>query len=204
MDPKLLQKDLDEMLVLFKEMGLHPNASKTKFMIFRGAPAPRALNKVKYDKIRRSKRIQLGMPHRQEWRKRLTTCRICGKRLMNAALGRHMKDQHKITSEKYKEREDSVRGNYCLDFKKGMFNKCPVVNCSGGARDKFGMYCHFCLIHPRADIIIEQDGELPKCIKCGMRVADLNKHVDSYTCRKGSMRRINEVRQKEQAAAEKV
>ena len=43
MDPKLLQKDLDEMLVLFKEMGLHPSATKTKFMVFRGAPAPRAL-----------------------------------------------------------------------------------------------------------------------------------------------------------------
>ena len=138
------------------------------------------------------------MVSRCDWGKKITTCRICGKKLTNAALGRHMKDQHKIAPTKYREREEDVRGNFCINFKKGIFNKCPVVNCSGGARDKFGMYRHFCLIHPRADIIIEQDGLLQKCNKCGMRVMDINKHIDSYTCKKGASQRINEVRQDNQ------
>ena len=154
------------MLTIFKEMGLHPNATKTKFMVFRGAPAPKALSKVNYNKIRRSKRIRVGMASRCDWGKKITTCRICGKKLTNAALGRHMKDQHKIAPTKYREREEDVRGNFSINFKKGTFNECPVANCSGGARDKFGMYRHFCLIHPRADIIIEQDGILQKCNKC--------------------------------------
>ena len=46
----------------------------------------------------------------------------------------------------------------------------------GGGRDKFGLYRHFCLRHPEADIIIEEDGELPKCDFCGMQAKDLAKH----------------------------
>ena len=77
-DPTLLQRDLDSMLTIFKEMGLHPNATKTKFMVFRGAPAPKALSKVNYNKIRRSKTIRLGIVSRCDWGKKITTCRICG------------------------------------------------------------------------------------------------------------------------------
>ena len=66
------------------------------------------------------------------------------------------------------------------------------------------MYRHFCLLHPDADIIIEEDGELPKCFKCGMRATNLDKHMDSFTCKRGANRRMNELKQDLQHDAEKV
>ena len=42
-NPDTLQKDLDAMIGLFKEMGLNTNETKSKYMILRGAAAPEAL-----------------------------------------------------------------------------------------------------------------------------------------------------------------
>ena len=66
------------------------------------------------------------------------------------------------------------------------------------------MHRHFCLLHPKADILIEEDGELEKCEKCGMRTANVSKHLDSYTCRKGATRRYNEASQDSQHVAENI
>ena len=79
-----------------------------------------------------------------------------------------------------------------MKVRKGTFNQCPVVNCSGGGRDKFGVYRHFCFRHPQATIIIDEDGELPRCDECGMFTRDIEKHKGSSTCRKGAERRRNE------------
>ena len=111
---------------------------------------------------------------------------------------------HSVNTEKYTCREVQNHELYRMDVTRGNFNNCPVPNCTGGGRDKFGIYRHFCLIHPRADIIINDDGELPKCPKCGMRTSNLEKHLDSYTCKKGTIRRQNKDRQDKQAAAENV
>ena len=80
------------------------------------------------------------------------------------------------------------------DVKKGVFNACPIEGCEGGGWDKFGMYRHFCLMHPEADII--SDGELTKCNFCGMRVKDEVKHAKSETCKKGRRQQKNEKKQK--------
>ena len=74
----------------------------------------------------------------------------------------------------------------------------------GGGRDKFGIYRHFCLRHPEADIIIEEDGELPKCDLCGMRTKDIPKHVKSTICQKARKRRGFEMKQDLQAEADGV
>ena len=115
------------------------------------------------------------------WSKKITTCEICRKEMTNTLLKRHVQDQHKVVPKKYEEREELVKGNFCINFIKGTFNKCPVYNYSGGAKDKFGVYRHFCLIHLQADIVIKQDGELQKCNRCGMRVSNINKHMNSFT-----------------------
>ena len=107
--------------------------------------------------------------------------------------------------EVYSGRREQERGIYRIpDIRRGAFNECPVEGCEGGGRDKFGMYRHFCLRHPGADVIIESDGELPKCEECGMRVRDLDKHMSSGTCRKGRKRRENERKQEMQAVADEV
>ena len=66
------------------------------------------------------------------------------------------------------------------------------------------MYRHFNLKHPQADIIIEEDGELPKCGLCGMRTVDVQKHMNNYTCKQAQRRRTNEGRQDEQFRANRV
>ena len=52
-DPDLLQVDLNEMVLLLERFGLKTNELKTKFMILRGAEAPRALEREVYDRMRR-------------------------------------------------------------------------------------------------------------------------------------------------------
>ena len=115
-----------------------------------------------------------------------------------------MRTQHDIEWKTYSPREETIKGVFRVEFVKGKNNKCPVPGCVGSAKDKFGLYRHFCLLHPKADIIIEEDGELEKCKKCGMRVKNLEKHLDSYTCKKGTSRRDNELMQDRQHVADKV
>ena len=91
-----------------------------------------------------------------------------------------------------------------MDFEHGKFNQCPVPNCTGGGKDKFGIYRHFCLLHPKDSIVINEDGELPTCNKYGMRTNNMAKHLESYTCKKGTTRRQNKVKQDNQAEAENI
>ena len=114
-DPDALQSDLNEIIKLFSKMGLKPNATKTKFMVFRGAPAPRAKSRNNYDNIRRTRTSTFTTT--QEWRKLRTNCNICDKSLTNGSLIRHMKSQHGITNNnKYICREVQDTGSYNLDF----------------------------------------------------------------------------------------
>ena len=207
-DPTALQKDLDHLLELFSKIGLKPNASKTKFMIFCGAPAPRAKSRANYNKIHRSRGLDSSLSDR-EWRKLQTTCNICGKELANGSLQRHMTLLHQSSSSihdnKYTCRETQNNGSYSIQFRQGRRNQCPVPNCPGGGKDKFGMYRHFCLLHPEANIVIEEDGILPKCLLCGMRVKGaMSKHQQSFTCKRGASRRANEIKQDRQFEAGKV
>ena len=66
------------------------------------------------------------------------------------------------------------------------------------------MYSHFCYIHPQASIIIEEDGILPSCPKCGMITSNVDKHIDSTSCKRRAVQRRNELSQDKQAAANNV
>ena len=181
-----LQEDINRMIELFERMGLHANEQKTKFMIVRGASAPRALEKGAYDRRWRREKVKKrwGEGKYESWRRREAECRICGKTITNGAMKRHLMSQHGVGDETYLCREIQDRGTYEIKFKKNRFNKCPVEGCSGGGKDKFGLYRHFCGRHPGAEIKIEEDGWLPKCQQCGMRMADPKKHEGSVTCKK--------------------
>ena len=83
---KYVQSHVNCMLWLFAKMGLKANEIKTKWMLFRGAPAPRALSKEVYDEMwkKRRNKSRLGEGHHEQWRKRMVECEICGKRMQNA------------------------------------------------------------------------------------------------------------------------
>ena len=200
-----LQTDLDCILKLFSKMGLTPNAKKTKFMIVRGAPAPRAKTREVYKKMVRKKKTAPLVTTTRDWRSLKTTCNICGQILSNASIKRHMETQHHTNCNKYRCRKAQDTGSYNINFQKGTLNRCPVPNCIGGGRDKFGLYRHFCLIHPQANIMIDEDGILPKCQMCGMRISgNMDQHQNSFTCKRGRMRRQNEIKQDQQFVASNV
>ena len=211
MNPEDLQQDLDKIIELFGRVGLKANELKTKYMIVRGAAAPKAMSTENYNNITRVAKtgLQSGMKH-NEWRKMMTECTICGKQMQNASLKRHMQTQHpKNTSEetsKYECQPTNTIGKtyHVRSFVRGKDNPCPVPGCTGGGKDKHGMYQHFCFRHPKDDIVIQEDGVLPKCELCGMRTSNLEKHRNTPTCKKAQTRRTNEVKQEQQAKAEKV
>ena len=74
---KNLQSDLDRMVRLFARVGLKANEGKTKWMLFRGAPAPKAMKKEVYDKMwkkRRRKKRREGDGKYEEWRRKRVEC----------------------------------------------------------------------------------------------------------------------------------
>ena len=91
------------MVELFKRVGLQTNEVKTKFMVVRGAAAPRALNENVYNKmchrVRTKRRAIFGK--QEEWRKKMVECRICGKKMQNASLPRHMEQIHEGRKTEY-------------------------------------------------------------------------------------------------------
>ena len=66
------------------------------------------------------------------------------------------------------------------------------------------MYRHFCFRHPKAKIIIAEDGELPRCPLCGYFTGNVEKHQKTEACRKGRARRRNEEKQRKQAKLEEI
>lgn len=71
------------------------------------------------------------------------------------------------------------------------------------SKTKYGIYRHFCLVHPDSDIVIPEDGELAKCELCRMRTKNIKQHKKTETCRKGQRRRKNEDLQDKQFEAGK-
>ena len=101
----------------------------------------------------------------------------------------------------YAGRHKKQRKNTVWIFKRGFITNVQLQIVREG-KDKFGLYRHFNLRHPNADIMKEQDGRLEKCSFCGMRAENMNRHHQSNTCAKARMRRKNEERQDLQAKAE--
>ena len=126
--------------------------------------------------------------------------------MRNDSMQRHMREQHGVVEEKYTCREvgNEDRGKYKMRVLKGKNNACPVEGCSGGGKDNYGLYRHFCLKHPLADIVITGDEQAEKCELCGMKARNMGRHRNSVTCRKGQERRSFERRQDEQKEAEGV
>ena len=103
-----------------------------------------------------------------------------------------MIQQHDRVEYEYECKEDADTGYFIVkNFETKKDNKCPVTNCTGGATTKYTMYRHFAARHPEADIIIEQDGILPKCNRCNMRTKDIKKHQKTKQCEKGAKRKTN-------------
>ena len=201
-----LQHDLDYIIELFARVGLQANEVKTKFMVVRGAKAPPALTPSAYQAM--TTRYQGGTRRNADyntWRTTVVQCPVCNKSLQNASLKRHLEQQHDTTTPTYQCRPTEETGHYTIrTLEKGNFTQCPVMGCTGGGKDKFSMYRHFCFKHNSAMLTIQEDGHLPKCDKCGMHTKNITRHQKTATCKRLQVRRTNEEKQDEQARAELV
>ena len=193
-----LQLDLDELVKLFMTIGLKTNGKKTKLMIAGGVPATKAMSSEQYRKMIGTRRTRGGKTREKE------TCRICGKTMLRQSMSRHMRMIHGEKRTKYSGREEDDNGTYRIAIAKARRNECPIAGCPGGGRDKHGMYRHFCLRHPKATIIIEEDGVLPRCPLCGYFTNNLDRHQKTEACQKGQARRKNEEQQEKQARLDQV
>jgi hypothetical protein len=129
---------------------------------------------------------------------------VCDKEMTKASLQRHMMQQHGQKPEQYLYRKAGTTACFNVEIRKGAHNNCPVPGCTGGSRDKFGMYRHFCFRHHEAKLIIRDDGECERCDLCGMFAVNIQQHQKTSTCRKARGRRTHEEMQDKQADAEKV
>ena len=175
-------------------------------MIVRGAVAPKALRKEMYDNIDRRRRGLSTTLSFAERKKLDVQCELCRKTMKEVSLGRHMRNVHKIElTQKYEKRTEETVGTHILDnFTKGIFNYCPVPGCSGGGKDTFAIYRHFCNRHPKANIVISGDRNVVKCDSCGMMCRDLEKHKKTNYCKKDTAQRRNERLQELQAVTNDV
>ena len=125
----------------------------------------------------------------------MTECDICGKRMQNASIQRHMLIQHQQSTSKYCKTitTNTAPTVYRLPHViKGQFNHCPIPGCTGGGKDCFTVYRHFCYRHTDDEIVIDKEGWLPKCDLCGMRTQNITQHQRSTTCRAARRRREHE------------
>ena len=75
----------------------------------------------------------------------------------------------------------------------------PVPGCSGGEKDTFTIYRHFCNRYPKASIVISGDRNMINYDSCRMMCRDLEKHKKTNYCKKDTAQRRNERLQELQA-----
>jgi hypothetical protein len=83
--------------------------------------------------------------------------------------------------------------------------ECPVEGCAFSSPTPCNMRRHFRSRHPVDIIIIEEEGQLPQCIKCGLfqRIVDL-KHQATLNCIKATATRTRRQDAKVQQQSTKV
>ena len=197
-DPQALQEDLNTIVTLFQRIGLKTNDRKTKYMIAGGTPITKAIPQEKYIRLMRTRKNTIGREQLKE------KCEICGKVMLRRSISRHMKTIHASRPTRYAPITETENGTYRIRVNKNRRTACPVEGCPGGGMDKHSIYRHFCFKHPRAKIIIAEDGELPRCPLCGYFTGNLDQHQRTEVCRKGRARRVNEEKQKKQAKVDEI
>ena len=148
-------------------------------MIAGGTPVPKAIPQEKYTHLMRTRRTNIRREQPKE------KCKICGKIMLRRSISRHMATVHQNKTPRYAPMSGTDEGTYQIQIRKNRRTPCPVEGCPGGGKDKHSMYRHFCFRHPKAKIIIAEDGELPRCPLCGYFTGNVEQHQKTEVCRKG-------------------
>ena len=219
-DAETVQRTVDQMTKDFKSIGLKMNARKTEYMIMSGG------RRIVRRSARACARIQTGegMSHRQRSLQKIL-CTECGVEVTRQYLKTHLKTQKcqraRLTyapptpMQRRMEEEQSFTpvvapSTYNVSIPMGDKSevRCPVEGCEHRIRDqggsmRFALRRHFCRRHVEDTIVIDEEGLLPKCIRCGLfsTVSNTDTHFSSKACREGAERRrkLRQAKKQEEA-----
>ena len=219
-DQARVQASLDAITSSFATVGLKMNSRKTKFMVMAGGRHRLHMRSAAY----RRKQTGEGATYRERMAEKVQ-CLRCGALVRRSYLKRHQTSGRCITASKTYQPPTPVReqvaneqaitqtvepNSYQVSIPRGHPGEvdCPVEGCPfrvrANERSKRGnLRTHFRLRHVRDTICVEEEGQLPRCTKCGifMRDANSEKHYASVDCRKFALVREKEVRAERQVSA---
>jgi exonuclease III len=210
-DPKEVQRGLDIFIDGFARIGLKMNASKTEAMIIRGAKAFHQLSDNAYNR----RMTGQGMTHR-EYSQQKVQCKNCGTFVKRDYMEKHVKTIKCRNTERTEniveqgntappENTESESAEYQINMPGKTYIKCPVEGCTFSTEVPGQMRRHFRSRHPNDVIIVEQEGRLPQCTKCGIfqRVVG-PEHQRTDDCIKNTATRMRRQDEKTQQEAEKI
>jgi hypothetical protein len=201
-DPKEVQRGLDIFTDGFARVGLKMNAAKTEAMTLQGGRAVHRISDKAY--IRRLTGI--GTSYKEHSLQKVQ-CNHCGRLVNRQYLTKHQStikcqnskaaegELNLIESEAHlsmseEEEEEHEPAEYRISMPGKVNIECPVEGCAFSSPTPGSMRKHFRSRHPADVIIVEEEGLLPQCTKCGLfqRLVDL-KHQTTLDCIKATATR---------------
>ena len=198
-DMEELIKTVETFRKWFAQVGLKMNQKKTKAMICR----PRHINLGISDSSYKYRMTGEGDSAKVRQQKQVD-CHICHRTYKTSSLPQHLKNAHNIFCKPAQEVPKRLSDNPDRTYKVSVRNNgstinCPVENCPGHSTTRHNMRRHFAELHPMVNIIIEEEGPLPRCQLCKMFVSKPATHGTTQLCKSLQERRKNEENIKQNA-----
>ena len=153
------------------------NARKTKAMITLPPPPFLSESSEAYHR-----RYDKRLPTYRERKARKVSCPVCHKVMREQSLTQHLQEIHLRCATAAYTRQSSRGRLYHVNMPDHTAF-CPVQDCPFTAHNGYGMRRHFAIIHPHDDVIISQEGSLPRCTSCGIRITSIGpNHCKSKLC----------------------
>ena len=218
-----VQASLDIITRGFASLGLEMNARKTKFMVMKGGEHRLRLSTLAYSR----KVTHEGDTHRARQREKVQ-CLRCGAIVGRSYLKKHQFAKTCLTASKTYAPPTPVRARVAAEqmttpivepqqytssipWKHDREVACPVPGCpfivrANAKSKRVALRMHFRQRHMEDSIMIEEEGQLPQCNRCGLFVKNANSgaHHETSGCQKFAVRRDKLIKQKRQAAATEV
>jgi hypothetical protein len=210
-DPVVIQQSLDILVDLLARTGMQVNIGKTKAMIVTGGKGIARQSTPAYKRRMTGE----GLTYREKKRRRVE-CPLCGEPLRESNLTDHIRFIHELRRDDENaqingdeegeaeavavEADDPEEVTYTMSMEdRDSTGECP--KCQENIKDRYGMRRHFMHRHLNDKIIIEEEGELPRCPNCGMFGNHGRAHQGTKTCKTGKIRKDLRDMKREQTRA---
>jgi hypothetical protein len=184
-DPVAVQNGLTIFAELFKRMNLQLNTDKTKAMVMFSRASSQKESPDAY-----ARRFNRSLPTQRERALQKMSCPQCHKRMSRQHICLHQHEVHGTPMLHIPMIPAQVSSQmYQVNFPSGTRVSCPVPGCPYSASTRVLLRRHFSRIHDLDEIVILQEGELPRCPYCRMFTSNVGqKHFATKTCQEQATR----------------